>query len=58
MSYQFYYTFNCVCHCIKSMFRVLGVYNFGLDHFLVFRAEICQIFSCFFGKFKNFKKTF
>ena len=20
---------NCVCHSIRSMFRVLGVYNFG-----------------------------
>ena len=19
---------NCVCHCIRSMFRVLGIYNF------------------------------
>ena len=23
------HTIECVCHCIKSMFRVLGVYNFG-----------------------------
>ena len=22
------HTFNCVCHCMKSMFKVLGVYNF------------------------------
>ena len=22
------HTFNCVCHSIRSMFRVLGVYNF------------------------------
>ena len=22
---------NCVCHSIRSMFRVLGVYNFGLQ---------------------------
>ena len=21
--------FKCVCHCIRTMFRVLGVYNFG-----------------------------
>ena len=24
------HTFNCVCHCIRVMFRVLGMYNFGL----------------------------
>ena len=23
------HTINCVCHSIKSMFRVLGIYNFG-----------------------------
>ena len=23
------HTFDCVCHSIMSMFRVLGVYNFG-----------------------------
>ena len=22
--------FNCVCHCIRAMFIVLGMYNFGL----------------------------
>ena len=22
-------TINCVCHSIRSMFRVLGMYNFG-----------------------------
>ena len=24
------HTINCVCHNIRSMFRVLGIYNFGL----------------------------
>ena len=24
------HTINCVCHSIRSMFRVLGMYNFGL----------------------------
>ena len=24
------HTINCVCHSIRSMFRVLGIYNFGL----------------------------
>ena len=25
------HTINCVCHSISSMFRILGVYNFGLE---------------------------
>ena len=25
------YTISCVCHSIRSMFRVLGTYNFGYD---------------------------
>ena len=29
MIYFTAHTFKCVCHCIKTMFRVLGVYNFG-----------------------------
>ena len=24
------HTINCVCHSISSMFRVLGMYNFGV----------------------------
>ena len=24
------HTFNCVCHYIRSMFRVLGIYNFDI----------------------------
>ena len=28
----FYCTHNdCVCHSIRSMFRVLGIYNFGTN---------------------------
>ena len=23
------HTINCVCHSIRSMFRLLGIYNFG-----------------------------
>ena len=30
MSYFTAHTFNCVCHSISSMFRVLGIYNFGV----------------------------
>ena len=27
----FAHTINCVCHSIKSMFRVLGMYNFDTN---------------------------
>ena len=29
MIYFTAHTFNFVCHCIRVMFRVLGMYNFG-----------------------------
>ena len=29
MIYFTAHTFKCVCHCIRTMFRVLGMYNFG-----------------------------
>ena len=31
MIYFTAHTFKCVCHCIRTMFRVLGMYNFGWD---------------------------
>ena len=45
------HTFNCVCHCIKSMFRVLGVYNFGYQlkstansaHFALFLGKWAKL---------------
>ena len=43
----FAHTINCVCHSITSMFRVLGIYNFGnvqnhtmVDHFRAIVAEL------------------
>ena len=30
MIYFTAHTINCVCHSIRAMFRVLGIYNFGL----------------------------
>ena len=30
MIYFTAHTFNCVSHCIRLMFRVLGMYNFGV----------------------------
>ena len=32
MIYFTAHTFKCVCHCIRTMFRVLGVYNFAFFH--------------------------
>ena len=32
MIYFTAHTFNCVCHCIRVMFRVLGIYNFEAGH--------------------------
>ena len=33
MIYFTAHTFKCVCHCIRTMFRVLGVYNFAFNFF-------------------------
>ena len=35
MIYFTAHTFKCVCHCRRVMFRVLGMYNFGVccDYF-------------------------
>ena len=42
MIYFTAHTFKCVCHCIRTMFRVLGVYNFGmyLEHDKIDRNEL------------------
>ena len=43
MSYSFSaHTIKCVCHSIRSMFRVLGVYNFG---FLIFFSLARAVYS-------------
>ena len=47
MVYFTAHTFKCVCHCIRAMFRVLGVYNFAGSPFLPIRA-IAQ--NCKFHK--------
>ena len=41
MIYFTAHTFKCVCHCIRSMFRVLGMYNFALPPN---RRQLWQIF--------------
>ena len=33
------HTINCVCHSIRSMFRVLGIYNFG-TFITIFYSEL------------------
>ena len=32
MIYFTAHTINCVCHSMRTMFRVLGIYNFGATH--------------------------
>ena len=37
------HTINCVCHCIRSMFRVLGIYNFdGIFHIFELTQTVPQ----------------
>ena len=46
MIYFTAHTFNCVCHSIRTMFRVLGVYNFGWrGSILRFRQKIIKVGS-------------
>ena len=51
MIYFTAHTFNCVCHCIRVMFRVLGIYNFGVlvscDHF---HPYICYLYVSIYDR--------
>ena len=38
------HTINCVCHSIRSMFRVLGIYNFGGIFDLAYKMFIMKRF--------------
>ena len=40
MIYFTAHTFKCVCHCRRVMFRVLGMYNFGLDKDFLFKPVV------------------
>ena len=45
-------TINCGCHSIRSMFRVLGIYNFGLgqkhvENFVGFLGNLGILLSRF-----------
>ena len=46
------HTFKCVCHSIRSMFGVLGVYNFEA------RAEIKKYFVGFLVQMRTRKFAF
>ena len=37
------HTINCVCHNIRSMFRVLGIYNFDHHHQNLFNHKTKHI---------------
>ena len=43
MIYFTAHTFKCVCHCRRAMFRVLGMYNFGIqiNQILTNDDEVC-----------------
>ena len=44
------HTINCVCHSIRSMFRVLGIYNFAHFPQKIYKLSKTNIFfSCFEG---------
>ena len=50
------HTINCVCHSIRSMFRVLGMYNFGARCDL--HESQCDFFAtsetkCYFGSYSQ-----
>ena len=42
MIYFTAHTFNCVCHCIRAMFRVLGMYNFDNRSKQFFKFTMCS----------------
>ena len=42
------HTINCVCHSIRSMFRVLGIYNFGCAITALYRT-FRKIMNAAFG---------
>ena len=51
MIYFTAHTFKCVCHCRRAMFRVLGMYNFGV------KAKHCWALSANLIMFKSLLTT-
>ena len=46
MIYFTAHTINCMCHSIRAMFRVLGVYNFACCLEMVFCFQNCVRKNC------------
>ena len=46
MIYFTAHTFKCVCHCRRAMFRVLGMYNFGLCTKIGFIIFFVRLIRC------------
>ena len=46
------HTFNCVCHSIRSMFRVLGIYNFDLG----LKPHVCNLCHEGFGELNKLNR--
>ena len=40
------YTINCVCHSIRSMFRVLGIHNFEQDMEIYLSLDVLSWIFC------------
>ena len=40
------HTIKCVCHSIRSMFRVLGLYNFVLHLLHLWKNKVVALFFC------------
>ena len=55
MIYFTAHTFNCVCHSIRTMFRVLGMYNFESGTNLIAVHYICfhRLKNCEFSRCKR-----
>ena len=63
MIYFTAHTFKCVCHCRRAMFRVLGMYNFGVGvksdtvkklKLFVFELLFCLFFQSSFLQLNYF----
>ena len=59
MIYFTAHTFKCVCHCIRTMFRVLSVYNFANCINIFHKTEVqTVILMCLTGQNHNWFKSY
>ena len=58
MIYFTAHTFNCVCHCIRAMFRVLGMYNFDLHPTIEKPQKVVVFRLILFVKKESFSNDF